>query len=56
MNTQAASPGCPDLETISAVFDGEFEPDEDFNARIAAFVRAGAAEPAPTFCLKFPVP
>ena len=83
MNTQAASPGCPDPETISAFFDGEHEPDDalrahlnecpdcarrladyaamrdrlsqtvasepddGFNARIAAFVRAeaGAFEP-----------
>lgn len=83
MNTQAASPGCPDPETISAVFDGEHTPDDDlrahldacpecarrladyaamrehvsrtvasepddgFNARIAAFVRAEAGKFAP---------
>lgn len=85
MNDQAASPGCPDLETLTAVFDGELmpdetvrahfgacpdcarrladyamlrdrvsrlvasEPDEGFDARIAAFVRAGAAKDAPRF-------
>lgn len=27
MNDQATSPGCPDLETISAIFDGEMTPD-----------------------------
>ena len=83
MNTQAASPGCPDPETISAVFDGEHapddalrahlatcpdcagrladyaamrdrvsrtissEPDDEFNARIAAFVHAEADKFAP---------
>ena len=85
MNDQAASPGCPDLETLTAVFDGEHrpdetvrahlsacpdcarrladyavlrghvsrlvasEPDEGFNARISAFVRAEAAKDAPRF-------
>ena len=85
MNDQAASPGCPDLETLTALFDGELrtddaarahfdacpdcarrladyamlrdhvsrlvasEPDEGFDARIAAFVRAGAAKDAPRF-------
>ncbi len=85
MNDQAASPGCPDLETLTAVFDGELMPDETvrahfdacpdcarrladytvlheyvsrlvasgpdegFDARIAAFVRAGAAKDAPRF-------
>ena len=85
MNDQAASPGCPDLETLTAVFDGELrpdeavrahfdacpacarrladyavlrdhvsrlvasEPDDGFDARIAAFVRAGAAKDAPRF-------
>ena len=85
MNDQAASPGCPDLETLTAVFDGEHrpdeavrahldacpdcarrladyamlhdhvsrlvvsEPDDGFDARIAAFVRAGAAKDAPRF-------
>ena len=85
MNDHAASPGCPDLETLTAVFDGELtpdeaarahfdacpdcarrladyavlhehvsrlvasEPDEGFDARIAAFVRAGAAKDAPRF-------
>ena len=85
MNDQAASPGCPDLETLTAVFDGELrpdeasrahfdacpdcarrladyaalrghvsrvvasEPDEGFNARISAFVRAEAAKDAPRF-------
>lgn len=34
MNRQAASPGCPDLETISAVFDGEFEPDESMRSHL----------------------
>ena len=28
MNDQAASPGCPDLETVTAFFDGECVPDE----------------------------
>jgi len=82
MNDQAATPGCPDLETLTAVFDGEHrpdetvrahlgacpdcarrladyaalrshvsrivasEPDEGFNARISAFVRAEAAKDA----------
>ena len=32
MNTQATSPGCPDIETISAYFDGEFVPDETVRA------------------------
>lgn len=83
MNDQATTPGCPDMETISAVFDGEFvpdetlrahlgscpdcarrlaefgtirelvtravasEPDPGFDARIAAFVRAGSPRPEP---------
>lgn len=34
MNDQAASPGCPDLETITAFFDGEFEPDEAVRAHL----------------------
>ena len=34
MNTQAASPGCPDPETISAVFDGEHEPDDALRAHL----------------------
>ena len=90
MNDQAASPGCPDLETLTAVFDGEHlpdeavrahlsacpvcarrladyaalrghvsrivasEPDEGFNARISAFVRAEAAKDAPRFSLSAP--
>ena len=32
MNTQATSPGCPDIETLSAYFDGEFVPDETVRA------------------------
>ena len=83
MNDQAASPGCPDLETITAFFDGECTPDEavrahlgscpecarrladytamrdhvsrvvasepdpEFSARIAAFVRAESAKIVP---------
>ena len=39
MNTQAASPGCPDPETISAVFDGEYEPDETLNSHLGACPR-----------------
>ena len=34
MNDQAASPGCPDLETITAFFDGECEPDEAVRAHL----------------------
>jgi len=36
MNTQAASPGCPDLETISEVFDGERQPDDALRAHLNA--------------------
>ena len=36
MNDQATSPGCPDLETISAVFDGELEPDEILRAHLGS--------------------
>ena len=36
MNDQATSPGCPDLETISAIFDGEHEPDETVRAHLGS--------------------
>ena len=36
MNDQATSPGCPDMETISAVFDGELEPDESLRAHLGS--------------------
>ena len=36
MNDQATSPGCPDLETISAVFDGELEPGETVHAHLGS--------------------
>ena len=36
MNDQATSPGCPDLETISAVFDGELEPGETVRAHLGS--------------------
>jgi len=36
MNTQATSPGCPDLETISAYFDGELEADETVRSHFSA--------------------
>ena len=36
MNTQATSPGCPDIETLSAYFDGEFTPDETVRAHFEA--------------------
>ena len=36
MNEQATSPGCPDLETISAVFDGELEPGETVRAHLGS--------------------
>ena len=36
MDKQAASPGCPDPETISAVFDGEHEPDDALRAHLGA--------------------
>ena len=36
MNDQATSPGCPDLETISAVFDGELEPGEIVRAHLGS--------------------
>ena len=34
MNDQATSPGCPDLETISAAFDGELAPDDALRAHL----------------------
>ena len=34
MNNSAASPGCPDPETISAFFDGELSPDESLRAHL----------------------
>ena len=36
MNDQATSPGCPDLETVSAVFDGELEPGETVCAHLGS--------------------
>ena len=36
MKDQATSPGCPDLETISAVFDGELEPGETVRAHLGS--------------------
>ena len=36
MNNLATSPGCPDLETISAVFDGELAPDESVRAHLGS--------------------
>ena len=36
MNDQATSPGCPDLETVSAVFDGELEPGETVRAHLGS--------------------
>jgi len=36
MNDQATSPGCPDLETISAIFDGEHVPDETVREHLHA--------------------
>jgi hypothetical protein len=36
MNDQATSPGCPDLETISAVFDGELAPDAGLRAHLGS--------------------
>jgi len=36
MNNSAASPGCPDLETVSAFFDGELSPDESLRAHLGA--------------------
>ena len=36
MNDQATSPGCPDLETISAVFDGELVPGETVRAHLGS--------------------
>ena len=36
MNDQATSPGCPDLETTSAVFDGELKPDETVRAHLGS--------------------
>ena len=36
MNDQATTHGCPDLETISAVFDGELEPGETVRAHLGS--------------------
>ena len=36
MNDQATTPGCPDLETISAFFDGELEPGETVRAHLGS--------------------
>ena len=36
MNDQATTTGCPDLETISAVFDGELEPGETVRAHLGS--------------------
>ena len=36
MNEQATSPGCPDLETISAIFDGELEPGETVRGHLGS--------------------
>ena len=36
MNDQATTPGCPDLETVSAAFDGELEPDENVRAHLGS--------------------
>lgn len=36
MKDQATSPGCPDLEMISAIFDGELVPDEDVRAHLGS--------------------
>ena len=36
MNNSAASPGCPDLETVSAFFDGELSPDESLRAHLSS--------------------
>ena len=36
MNDQAATPGCPDLETLTAVFDGEHRPDDTVRAHLDA--------------------
>ena len=36
MNDQATSPGCPDLEMISAVFDGEHKPDESVRTHLGS--------------------
>jgi len=36
MKDQAASPGCPDLETITAFFDGECEPDDAVRAHLGS--------------------
>ncbi len=36
MNDQATTPGCPDLEMISAVFDGEHEPDETMRVHLGS--------------------
>ena len=36
MKDQATSPGCPEQETISALFDGEYVPDDTMRAHIAS--------------------
>ena len=36
MNDQATSPGCPEPEMISAIFDGELVPDEAVRAHLAS--------------------
>ncbi len=36
MSDQATSPGCPDAETISAIFDGELVPDESVRAHLGS--------------------
>ena len=36
MNDQAATPGCPDLETLTAVFDGEHTPDDAVRSHLNA--------------------
>ena len=36
MNDQATSPGCPEPEIISAIFDGELVPDEAVRAHLAS--------------------
>lgn len=41
MNNQAASPGCPDIETVTAFFDGECMPDEAVRAHMASCPKCG---------------
>ena len=36
MNDQATTPGCPDLETVSAAFDGELKPDKTLRAHLGS--------------------